>query len=223
VGDEVSGDARSGSNVTTVIRRGIIALVASMALVGCAGLGAAGSAATVGDVQVSTQTLASETAAILVPRGGQSGAPDSALTLAVLQRLVVTELVGQVAATQGITVTQGEIDASIAEFEAQLGGAEALQAAYLEANVPAEAIEQQVTLSLQVRKLGAALAPDGDQNAQEQALVEFVTVYGEQEGIEVSPRFGTWDTATLTVGPLPSDLSTTEQVADPLAGVLPAP
>lgn len=209
--------------MTTVMRRGIIALVASMALVGCAGLGEAGSAATVGDAQVSTQTLASETAAIQVQRGGQSGAPDSDLTLAVLQRLVITELVGQVATAQGITVTQGEIDASIAEFEAQLGGAEALQAAYLEANVPAEAIEQQVTLSLQVRKLGAALAPDADQNAQEQALVEYVTVYGQQEGIEVSPRFGTWDTTTLTVGPLPSDLSTTEQVADPLAGVLPTP
>ena len=209
--------------MTTVIRRGIIALVASMALVGCAGLGEAGSAATVGDVQVSTQTLAAETAAIQVQRGGQSGAPDAELTLAVLQRLVITELVGQVATAQGIMVTQGEIDASIAEFEAQLGGAEALQAAYLEANVPAEAIEQQVTLSLQVRKLGAALAPDADQNAQEQALVEYVTAYGQQEGIEVSPRFGTWDTTTLTVGPLPSDLSTTEQVADPLAGVLPAP
>ena len=56
-------------------------MVASMALVGCAGLGEAGSAATVGDVQVSTQTLAAETAAIQVQRGGQSGAPDAELTL----------------------------------------------------------------------------------------------------------------------------------------------
>ena len=30
-----------------------------------------------------------------------------------------------------------------AEFEAQLGGAEALQAAYLDSNVPAQSIEQQ--------------------------------------------------------------------------------
>ena len=215
--------------MTTMKRRGIVALVASLALgasvtlSGCAGLGEAGSAATVGDVQISTEALASDTEAIQSQRGEQAGAPDSALTLGVLQRLVITELVGQAAVAQGVTVTQGEIDSAKAEFEAQLGGPEALIAAYLDSNVPAQAIDQQVELSLQVQKLGSALAPDADPNGQQQAVVQYVTGFGVEEGISVSPRFGTWDAGTLTVGPLPSDLSTTVQVEDPLAGVLPAP
>ena len=98
-----------------------------------------------------------------------------------------------------------------------------LIAAYLDSNVPAQAIDQQVQLSLQVQKLGSALAPDADPNGQQQAVVQYVTGFGVLEGVTVSPRFGTWDAATLTVGPLPSDLSTTVQVEDPLAGVLPAP
>lgn len=214
---------RNGSGVTTMMRRGIAALAASLVLAGCAGLGDAGSAATVGDVQISTDTLASQTEAIQVQRGVPAGTPDSALTLGVLQRLVITELVGQAATAQGVTVSPSEIDAAIAEFEAQLGGAEALQAAYLDSNVPVEAIEGQVQLSLQVQKLGSTLAPDADPNGQQQAVVQYVTGFGLQEGITVSPRFGTWDGGTLTVGPLPSDLSTTVQVEDPLAGILPTP
>lgn len=213
----------SGSIVITTVRRGIVALTACLALAGCAGLGEAGSAATVGDVQVSTETLADQTGAVQEQRGEPVGSPDLALTLGVLQRLVITELVGQAATAQGITVSASEIDGAIAEFEAQLGGAEALQAAYLDSNVPADAIEGQVVLSLQVQKLGAALAPDADPNGQQQAVVQYVTGFGVQEGITVSPRFGTWDGGTLTVGPLPSDLSTTVQVEDPLAGILPAP
>lgn len=213
----------SGSIVITTVRRGIVALTACLVLAGCAGLGEAGSAATVGDVQVSTETLADQTGAVQEQRGEPVGSPDLALTLGVLQRLVITELVSQAAAAQGVTVTQGEIDATIAEFEAQLGGAEALQAAYLDSNVPAQSIEQQVALSVQVQKLGAALVPDADANGQQQAVSQYVTGFGMQEGISVSPRFGTWDPATLTIGPLPSDLATTVQVEDPLAGILPAP
>lgn len=220
----------NGSIVTRMRRRGIVALAVSLALgasvtlAGCGGLGDAGSAATVGEAQISTQTLASDTEAIQQERGGTPGAPDSALTLGVLQRLVITELVDQASTAAGVTVTQGEIDAAFAEYEAQLGGPEGVRAAFLESNVPASGIEGQVLLSLQVQKLGVVLAPEAaDATGQQQAVVQYVTGFGLQEGITVSPRFGTWDPGALTVGPLPSDLSTTVLVEDPLAGILPAP
>ena len=79
-------------------------------------------------------------------------------------------------------------------------------------------------LSVEVQKLGVVLAPEAaDATGQQQAVVQYITGFGLQEGVTVSPRFGTWDPGTLTVGPLPSDLSTTVQVEDPLAGILPAP
>ena len=98
-----------------------------------------------------------------------------------------------------------------------------MQPAFLDSDVPSASIAPQIELSLQVHKLGPALAPDADPQGQQQAVVQYVTGLGVQEGVEVSPRFGTWDAAALTIGPLPSDLSTSAQVPDPLAEILPAP
>lgn len=207
----------------TRARQGIVAIAASVLLAGCAGLGQAGAAADVGATQISTEALASQVAAVQDQRGVPAGTPDTALTLSILQRLIITELVDQAATAQGITVTRGQVDTARAELLAQLGSPEALVAAYLDADVPADQIEQQVELSVQVRQLGAALAPDADPNSQQQAVVQYVTGFGVQEGIEVSPRFGTWEAGALRIGPLPTDLSTTPSGPDPLAELLPAP
>ncbi len=205
------------------MRRAIVAAVTALALAGCGGLGEAGSAATVGDVQISTERLADEVASVQEQRGLPAGSADAALTLSVLQRLIITELVDQAAAAQGVTVTQGEIDSATVGLEAQLGGPEALQAAYLDTDVPAASITRQVELSVQVQKLGATLVPDADPSGQQQALVQYVTGFGIQQGIQVSPRFGTWEPGTLTIGPVPSDLSSTPAAVDPLADLIPAP
>lgn len=207
----------------TRARQGIVAIAASVLLAGCAGLGQAGAAADVGATQISTEALASQVAAVQDQRGVPAGTPDTALTLSILQRLIITELVDQAATAQGITVTRGQVDTARAELLAQLGSPEALVAAYLDADVPADQIEQQVELSVQVRQLGAALAPDADPNSQQQAVVQYVTGFGVQEGIEVSPRFGTWEAGALRIGPLPTDLSTAPSGPDPLAELLPAP
>lgn len=199
------------------------AALAGVALAGCAGLGQAGAAADVGATQISSETLASDVAAVQEQRGIPAGTANSALTLSALQRLIISELVEQAANAVGVTVTQGEIDQARAELEAQLGGRDALVTAYLDADVPASGIERQVALSLQVRKLGAFLAPDADPESQQQAVLQYVTGFGVQEGIEVSPRFGTWDAGALRIGPLPSDLSTVVEPADPLAELIPAP
>lgn len=197
--------------------------IAGALLAGCAGLGQAGAAADVGPTQIASDTLAADVAAVQEQRGIPAGTADSALTLSVLQRLIITELVEQAAAAQGISVTQGEIDTARSELEAQLGGRDALVAAYLDTDVPEAGIPTQVELSLLVRKLGVALVPDADPNGQQQAVVQYVTGFGLQQGVEVSPRFGTWDPGALTIGPLPTDLSTTPVVDDPLAELIPAP
>ena len=199
------------------------AILAGAALSGCAGLGQAGAAADVGATQISSQTLADDVAAVQEQRGVPAGTANSALTLSVLQRLIISELVEQAATAQGVVVTQGQIDQARAELEAQLGGRDALVAAYLDADVPVDGIERQVALSLQVQQLGAFLAPDADPGSQQQAVLQYVTGFGLQEGIEVSPRFGTWDPGALRIGPLPTDLSTVVEPIDPLAELIPAP
>jgi hypothetical protein len=209
--------------VSTAIRRMIVASVAALALAGCANLGEAGSAATVGDVQISTDRLAGDVGAVNEQRGVPAGTANSALTLSVLQRLIITELVDQAASAQGVEITQGEIDSATAGLEAQLGSPEALEAAFLDSDVPASSIPRQVELSLQVQRLGATLVPDADPSGQQQAVLQYVTGFGIQQGVQVSPRFGTWEAGTLTIGPVPSDLSTTPSGVDPLADIIPAP
>lgn len=214
--------------MSTFTRRAFAASVAVVALSGwalsgCANLGEAGAAATVGDVQISTERLAGDVAAVNEQRGVPAGSANSALTLSVLQRLVITELVDQAATAQGVTVTQGEIDSATRGLEAQLGGVDALAAAFLDSDVPASNIPRQVELSLQVQKLGATLAPDAEGSGQQQAVLQYVTGFGIQQGVAVSPRFGTWEPGTLTIGPVPSDLSTVPAGADPLADLLPSP
>lgn len=214
---------QAGRSAVRTARRVVVAAVAALALAGCAGLGQAGAAADVGAVQISTETLASDVASVQEQRGVAAGTADTALTLSVLQRLIITELVDQAASAQGVTVTQGQIDAAKAQLEAQVGGPDALVAAYLDADVPASGITRQLALSIQVQQLGATLAPDADPTGQQQAVLQYVTGFGIQEGIEVSPRFGTWDAGALTIGPLPTDLSTAAEVVDPLAELIPAP
>jgi len=209
--------------VTTVVRRGIAACVAALALAGCSGLGGAGAAATVGGVEISTEFLADQTSAVQEQSGVAPGTPDTELTLGVLQRLIITELVGQSAAELGVTVTQGEIDTARAALEAQVGGPEALVTAYLDALVPAQSIDRQIELTVQVQKIGQKLAPDADPASQQQAVQQHVTGLAVLDGVSVSPRFGTWDIGSFSIGPVPSDLSTPLVAEDPLAGILPAP
>ena len=223
---DVQRDERGGDGMGRLggrVRRGAVAVVVAVTLTACAGLGEAGSAASIGGVQVTTDFLSEQVDAVQEQRGETPGAPDNALVLGILQRLIITELVGQAATAQNITITQGDIDGAQAELEAQLGGAEALTAAFLDSDVPAGSISQQVQLSLQVQALGVFLAPDADPESQQLAVVQYVTGWGVQEGVEVSPRFGTWDAGRLTIGPTPSDLSSRPGTPDPLAELLPAP
>ncbi len=184
-----------------------LATVAALGLSACAGLGEAGSAATVGDTQITTEQLTNSVDAIQEQRGQAPGEPDLALVTGTLQRKIITELVDLACAAQGVTVSQGDIDLTLLGYDSQFGGRDAVIQAFLENGVPAEEIEEQARLSLQVQALGVALVPDADQAGQQQAVVQYVTGFGLETGVDVSPRFGTWDPLTLQLGPQPTDLA----------------
>jgi len=183
------------------------AAVLVVGLSACSGVGQAGSAATVGDQAISEQDLAGTVDAIAVQRGGRAGEPDAALVTEVLQRLIITDLVDKVAQDLGVVVTQAEIDNSLLGLQEQLGGREALEQAFLDSGIPVDQIEEQVRLSAQVQAIGLALVPDADAAGQQQAVVQYVTGFGLEQGITVSPRFGSWDPMTLQIGAVPDDLS----------------
>jgi parvulin-like peptidyl-prolyl isomerase len=89
----------------------------------------AGAAATVGDVRITTAELHD-----LVTRGladpqaeQQLGADKAAFQRLALGRLIQHEIVTKAAEEEGVKVTDGAVDARIAEFERQAGGAQQLE------------------------------------------------------------------------------------------------
>jgi SurA-like N-terminal domain len=166
-----------------------------------------GAAATLGDTRISEQTLSAEVQAVLVAKGQPATSVDEALPPDMLGRLITIELVDQLAAREGVVVTQGQIDEQLANYEGQAGDRAAVEKVFIEQGVAPSQIESIVKLNTQAQELGIKLAPNGSAEEQRQAVVDAVVALSEELDTTVSPRFGTWDAATISVGPAPDDLS----------------
>lgn len=103
--------------------------VAAVVLSGCGGSPVrAGAAAVVGDLRISTEQLASTVDTGLAdPGASQLAADRPAYQRDVLARLIQAEVVEQAARREGVTVTQGEVDAQYSALEESSGGAEQLR------------------------------------------------------------------------------------------------
>ena len=194
--------------IQRVIATAVIAgtVVASMTLTGC-GASTSGAAAVFGDTRISEQTLTSTVQEVLVAQQKSPNTSDAALTSAVLGRLVTSELVDQLAAEAGVTVTQGAIDSTLQGYVQQAGGEAAVQDILLQRNVAPSQIEAFVRTNVLAQLLGQALAPQAGIEGQSDAVVAAIIETSLVVGTEVSPRFGTWEPTKLTIGPVPNDLS----------------
>ena len=184
------------------------ALAASAALVlsGCSNQDA-GSAATFSDGRITEAELNSQVEEVLAAKGQTGTTKDPVLVQQTLGRMITTRLIDQLAEDSGITVTQGQIDEMIANYEAQLGGAESLRIAFLSENVAPSQIEAFLRLQVQAQALGIELNPRGSAEEQGMAVYQAVSDYSQEVDTTVSPRFGSWDTQSLSLGPVPNDLS----------------
>lgn len=186
----------------------IAAVVAVMAL-GLAGCGSPtpGAAAVIGNTRIAETALTQQVQAVLKAQGKELDTADSALTAQTLDRMVKSQLVSILAAQAGVEITQGEIDAQLLEYDAQAGSRAEVERIFLEQGIAPSQIAGIIVLNLQANELGIQLAPNGDPKMQGNAVVKAMTVLSELLDTEVSPRYGTWDAASLQVGPAPDDLS----------------
>lgn len=202
-------EAVNGAPVKHQAVRAAVLLASAVAVASLAACGTAkpGAAAIVGDERISENLLAEQVAEVLSAQGQPADAPADALTATTLDRLVTSSLVEQFAEENGVVVTQGEVDALLRTYAAQAGGADAVDAIFLEQNVAPSQIVPILRLNILAEKIGTALVPGGDPQAQGQALVEVLAAYSAQVGTDISPRYGSWDPAGLGIGPVPDDLS----------------
>jgi hypothetical protein len=184
-----------------------IAIVAVLALSACSGQ-TAGSAAIVGDTRITDETISAEVENLLTAQGKSLDDASPSMMATALGRAVTTELVDQVATKEGVTVNAGEIDAVLDAYGEQAGGLAEFEKYLLTQDVAPDQITSIIRLNIQVEKLGLKLAPNESPDMQSLAVFQIVGKYSEEVGVEISPRYGSWDPANLTIGPPPDDLST---------------
>jgi hypothetical protein len=188
--------------------------LAAVLLSGCAST-QAGAATVVGGVAVSDREVAESVEELLAQVAGVEGAEpldEATATRVTVERYTRELLFAEGAAREGVTVTQAEVDDIIAQtVEGQFGGDRAAFEAALATQqaVPASEVATFARDFVLRSKLVEKLSPSGD--------TEVISAYLEQlsadVGVEVSPRFGTWDPANVSLGPVPDDLSSPAPLA----------
>ena len=178
-------------------------LVTGGLIAGC-GPELAGSAAVVGDDRVTDTQLADQVTVVTTALGIQSSAKANQV---VLDRLIRAELYNELAARNGIDVTDGEVTKFLNETAAQVGGQQALNAQLLQSGVPESEVFGFAQTFLTQKALAEKLAPGKSQQEQGVILGAAVIALSKELDTRVSPRFGTWDSDRLSVGAPPNDLS----------------
>jgi hypothetical protein len=182
------------------------ALIVAAALSGC-GSTSPGAAAVVGDDRISERELNAQVEQVLRAQGRPVDSASEALVVTTLDRMITTSLVEQFAAQEGVEVTQGELDATLANYAEATGGQEAFEELLIQQDLAPESIDDLFRVNILAQKLGMELDPMGSPEAQSSAVLAAVSAFSDQVGTSVSPRYGTWDGATLTVGATANDLS----------------
>lgn len=184
---------------------------AALALSGCGVLGtsdAGGSAARSAVGAVGQEELIAAIQAFQGEVGLPANQPAPTLARATLQRLIQDMLIQVQADQMGVTVTQGQIDQGVAQLTAQQGGAAGLAQAAHASGLAVTQVPDLVRSNLLVAGIAEKLATDGDNSAGVMAVQQAITSLSQQSDVRVAPRYGVWDSATLSI-------STTSTVTQP--------
>jgi len=185
-----------------------LALTLPMVLTACKP-GQAGAAALVGTSRLAESTVQSDTQDTITAMGPDAAANVDNATIMqnTVSRWVRHELLDRIAAEKDLSVSAGEVDALIASSLSAGTRKDLEQAAAQQASVPPAELEQYAHDVLLERKLGAALTPDGSADQQQAAILARYQKVAKEEGVTVSPRYGTFDETVLRITPGKNDLS----------------
>lgn len=178
------------------------ALAAGTALLaaGCA-TAEPGSAAVVGDTKISESSIAEQVRELNDATGKPATEPNAPLTLSLVNYNVLYELVGQAAAAAGVSVPPGAVDKAYGEIEQNAGGEEQLLQLATQQGIPPGNIRRDIEVQLTAGALANKIAPGLGQQEQQQALLESLGSFSEDVGVNVAPKYGSWDAAALQIGP----------------------
>lgn len=176
---------------------------------GCTLIDRAGAAAVIDGTRITDSALSAEALDMQAALAGQEATvTDAEMARAILAIHVQDHVIRTAAQQQGIEVDTETIAKLRQELKDQVGGTDAELAAFAAAQgVPPALVDTVLGLSVMMADLGAKLAPEGDENAQGQAAVAYLSQLATTMDIEIAPRFGSWDPTQFTVAEPVNDLS----------------
>ncbi|CAL9442203.1 hypothetical protein SUDANB58_02275 [Streptomyces sp. enrichment culture] len=112
------------------------------------------------------------------------------LTRTTLQNMVLDRVLHRAARDAGVTVAPKEVQRMRTGLERQVGGAKALERAWLEQyDIPPARLDENLRLQLQAQKLAEKLGTDTGRPEFWKALSEA----SRKLDIDLNPRYGSWD------------------------------
>ncbi|MET9222978.1 SurA N-terminal domain-containing protein [Streptomyces sp. NPDC088197] len=202
-------------------------LAASPALTAC-GSGPAhpGAAAVVGDQKISIATLQHEVDQV---RDAQSKSPQAAqligqsgkLPQQTLSMLVQNKVIDKAVSDAGLSVSTAEVQQSHAQALQQFGGDESqFEAALLQQyDIVPSGIDTFLRTNIAVGKLIQSLGFQPGSDTGNAAAIAVISKTAKSLGVDVNPRYGTWDAKKAIVGATnePWVVTKTATPADPSA------
>ncbi|MEV5935483.1 SurA N-terminal domain-containing protein [Streptomyces sp. NPDC093250] len=175
------------------------AIAAAPLLTACGNDAHPGAAAVVGGERITVSQL--ENRVDEVRAAQRAAVPDEAqyqqaiartgsLTRDTLHGMVLDRVLERAAKDAGVTVSNREIQRMRTDLERQAGGAEALEAAWLQQyGIPPQRLDENLRLQLHAQKLAQQLGTDTSRPEFWQALSEA----GKKLDVDLNPRYGDWD------------------------------
>ncbi|GAB3118088.1 SurA N-terminal domain-containing protein [Streptomyces calidiresistens] len=170
-------------------------LVAAPLLTGCAGDTHPGAAAVVGEDRITVSQVQSRVETVreaqrATAQGDVLVEETPALQRQMVGLMIFYSLVEQAAEEAGVQVTNRDVQQERAALEEQLGGPEGLaEVALVGQGLPLA--EDQIDEQLRIGLLMAGIGGEGMEGTEE--AYARLTELAEEIGVEVNPRYGTWD------------------------------
>jgi hypothetical protein len=170
-------------------------LALPLVLAGCSQPLHIGTAATVGTVRISEQTLREVMQRDLADSAtAKSQATPGALERQILGQLVADQLVADLARAYGVTATAQQVSAEIASIAAQEGGMAGLLSSAATAGIAPADLDRVIATIVLENAIAVKLAgPGSSTTSQQTALSEALLSEAAKEHVDINPRFGTFN------------------------------
>ncbi|MEU0280355.1 SurA N-terminal domain-containing protein [Streptomyces sp. NPDC088147] len=190
----------------TALSVSVALLAAAPLLTACGNEAHPGAAAVVGGQRIEVSALQAQVQDV---RDAQRGVPESEelikntgqLSQAKLNSMIFDRVLEKAADNTGVTVSRKEIQTTRQQAAAQSGGEEQFAAMLLQQGaLSAGQIESAIRREVLLTKLAVALGANTTTPQGQQAVLTELTKTSEQLGIDVNPRYGSWDNKQVRLG-----------------------